>query len=868
MNRFAVMGVLIFTLVCLPAFAQGDDVSEATYKTLIEKLGDEDFQTREAAEEELLDLGLKALPFLRSATESKDLEVSLRAQRIIKKLTELTNDEILELREKGTAALAKGEHRKAISIYERLSMNAGSTFEDVSLLGASHQLSGNWVDAAKAYHQLISKYDRQIELSVGDESSVKVQRLNFARRRAAVLLLTARIERMQNDDLAAAEKTLRQIYKHTPLVEQSFDKLRDSWTERLKADHDGRDRATAEHSSQLHIPFKVLQELAVVLELRGKHAEAMQTLYRVHLLSKAYTHGNSESERVQRGRLMNEIQPLDDKAKVNTGLITLTPAKPELELNLDLPAHKTLAVDGSQNTSMYSIAAPVGQEFATLEFTVDIEQFKDNYGGQFAFWTVIGKKTPTTRNPRDERTRREAIKKGRKDHVYRYVLDPGIAVGHISVASWEHSFITHKVSMKATFRPLTEVKEDPKRPIRPGYMVNVEFLPKGGELLMNGKKHTNASTSHNREPGHVKFEYTHPDYAETKTVEYDFESDARYTLFVNMDSPWQSEITNLHGVAHRYGSDSSFVQLPSGRWLQVWIGEGLNAATSEDLKTWSAPKPVGSTKFYNDYFNVVHPTLFVDKKGVVWLAYFSNRLDTEKGNTGGYQMFLTHSTDAEKWAPPRIVPMQMSGWPPGRLQLKTGPDGKVWMFYRNKFAVGDSVDELGELKDLPLEIDRTAQTHAFNPQVVVGDDGAFHLVWDHFAMGLWYARRSPKGEWQKPVKISVLEDGRRARPHLILNKSRAALLFSVANTTHMMIGEMKEDGPVFGEPIKIAHHSSPLNSDQLRAMPDGRIGFFAASDTAWLCSVKVSELFPPADAPEPVEDDIDSGEIQIDSEKE
>jgi hypothetical protein len=58
--------------------------AEATPEELVEKLGSPDYATREQATKDLIAMGERAVPALRKALESKDLEVSLRAGRALR----------------------------------------------------------------------------------------------------------------------------------------------------------------------------------------------------------------------------------------------------------------------------------------------------------------------------------------------------------------------------------------------------------------------------------------------------------------------------------------------------------------------------------------------------------------------------------------------------------------------------------------------------------------------------------------------------------------------------------------------------------------------------------------------------------------
>ena len=69
--------------VLLVGAAPPATVSAARITALIEQLGDDSFDRREAASKALIDIGVPAVPFLRKATTSKDLEIRCRAERVI-----------------------------------------------------------------------------------------------------------------------------------------------------------------------------------------------------------------------------------------------------------------------------------------------------------------------------------------------------------------------------------------------------------------------------------------------------------------------------------------------------------------------------------------------------------------------------------------------------------------------------------------------------------------------------------------------------------------------------------------------------------------------------------------------------------------
>jgi hypothetical protein len=82
-----------------PTVAPAEDV-QAQIKGLIEKLGSEDYETREAAAEELTKIGMPALDALAEATRSTDAEVAFRAEQILDTLLGgLTMDEFKDARQ-------------------------------------------------------------------------------------------------------------------------------------------------------------------------------------------------------------------------------------------------------------------------------------------------------------------------------------------------------------------------------------------------------------------------------------------------------------------------------------------------------------------------------------------------------------------------------------------------------------------------------------------------------------------------------------------------------------------------------------------------------------------------------------------------
>ena len=82
-----IVGVLAFLVLVVPASAQADKKKPPTQKEIVElvtKLSDAKFTVREQAQKALIEIGRPALPELRKAADAPDVEMQMRARRIIR----------------------------------------------------------------------------------------------------------------------------------------------------------------------------------------------------------------------------------------------------------------------------------------------------------------------------------------------------------------------------------------------------------------------------------------------------------------------------------------------------------------------------------------------------------------------------------------------------------------------------------------------------------------------------------------------------------------------------------------------------------------------------------------------------------------
>lgn len=840
------------------AALQAEDVETARIEELVRQLGDDDFETREQALQKLVDLGQDAMPLLQKAAKSANAEVSFRARQAIRVITSLEPAEQAKLRSLGQKAFYSGDHALMRRSYRRLAQVSNASIDDHRWYGHAQQLLGNWDEAARAYLKALDRIDLALDGKV--EQGVQrtglpavARREDLIKQRYGLLVVAARLQRDLAGKPKAAEQTLKRAYRNGTLLNEPLDELEAKWrariAESLRADKTaGQLRRGAEHHSELYFPLITLRELARTQERLKKPKEALETWRRVHLLTLVYFGLTNSVDANAVGRLI-QMSSATEKLRPG-GVVVVSDESPKLVLDLADPQTLSQAYSVYQDYWTFALAPPPGKEFAKVKFDCDIEQFQHGYGGQFDCWTEIGGEHPVRKGignigwPRSQ-------KLGRAVQSKQYGIEPGTGVLHVKAGGWAEKFKTHRITVFATFR--NRAAEDRRPQPTPGFRIQNECLPKGGELSHNGEPYRTEIASHDVVPGIHTYTYSHPRREVRQSVTIDAKPGRYYGLFFNLDSPFESRLTNLHGFDSRYGAGSSFVQMADGRWLAVWANESLHFATSKDLVNWNKPWKSDEAALYGGHYNCVLPSLYLDKEGTIWLAYFSNRLDVDRMNTGGYRLFVMKSKDGKTWSAPRAIQLEMSGWPPGIVQMVGGPDDKVWMFYRLQYAVADRVDEIRKLTELEIPAAEKLRSHARNPHAVFDATGRLHLVWDHFGQTLYYSRREVNGKWIQPVELWDRKQGSDvSHPQFFIDGNQLALLYS-RQGAFVQRGRFVEGTPVFGLSTKITHHVAPLASAQPRRVAKDRFAILCGADTVWLRTVAENALF--RDARNPTEID-------------
>ncbi len=840
------LSMLLLLAATSASFSQ-DAPQDDAVRVLIEQLGNDEFRKREQAEEELIELGAAAVEALRAASKSTDSEVVFRSERALKRITELSPAEQAELRTAGQIAFYAGDYEKMALSYRRLANAQNASVDDGRWLGHAYQLGSQWKEGAAAYSAVIDRMDRLLdrpaEMDGPGGTNWPAGSGNALQQRAAIVLMTARIQRFLLQDTVAAEKTLKRIYRWSEIFKESPDALAEKWHVRIAAALQGEKGFTAlerDHnvSLSLRFPMMALRELAAVQQINGNHVDALDTWRRIHLTTSNYIGFTPSIDSFLIDRL---IQDLPAAAALSVPAVTFLDAE-HSTAEFDLADAATLArsYDIGQNYWKFALSANQGQEFESLEFACDIEQLELRYGGQFDCWAMVGeqgskrKEIGTMFWPNGKPVGRDKV-------AQKFAIEPGTGLVHFSAGTWKDKFKVHGVKVTATFRPRAKDAAVAAKPI-PGFTFHTEFLPKGGTITLNGQPYGNETTSHNVTPGKCLFDYVHPRLKEPRRFALDLLPGANYSLFLNLDSPFTGELTNLRGFHSTYGPSASVVKLRDGRSLVAWCNGGLRFSTTGDLVTWSKPTATADSELFNENYNCLCPTLYMDKAGTIWVAYYSNQLDLDQLNSGAYRLFLRHSKDGREWSPARPLKLEVTGWPPGNVQLLDGPDNKTWLLYRMKYAVADSPADMTELKDLEVPVTDEQRSHARNPQATVDAAGRMHLVWDQFGQMLYYARRDAEGHWGEPIGIA--EKGEpSSNPQLLVQGDRLVLIFTGNQNAFLRRGTLRDGVLKFGEPLKIAPHTAPLLSTSPLVTADGRVVFLCGQDTVWKQSGSLKALF-------------------------
>jgi hypothetical protein len=308
------------------------------------------------------------------------------------------------------------------------------------------------------------------------------------------------------------------------------------------------------------------------------------------------------------------------------------------------------------------------------------------------------------------------------------------------------------------------------------------------------------------------------------------------------DSPFEATLTNLGEFGLGAMDVRDLAKLVDGRWIAALsCGTRVMLATSSDLVRWDAPQALAMNALANN----IEPAMVVDDDGVLWLAWFSNRLSLQPRSSGGYQLWLAHSADAGKtWSAPRAIAADTGGWPMGSLSWSRIDDGRQFrLSWRAACAVAASPAQITKVE--PIGMSKPQQMWPMGPQVVREDGGGrFHLVVSDFMRGVTYAVSEDGKQWSEPQVIVEQEPNRTplGEPRIFLDGKRIALIYQGYNTSYLRCGTLGE-----------APGAAPTLTDKLRTISAGACGTawrrigdeivgFVGGESVWILRAKTTDV--------------------------
>jgi len=795
-----------------------------TIAALIRQLGDNKWAVREAATRELAKIGAPALPAVRRAMLSNDLEVRARAKIIYQEILDVMPKRVRASRAEMLEAFDKGDYTKAIRIGERLTSSEGGGLLDWLRLGHASQLAGQWGSAVKAYQQVVGLIDADLaagKMLVPDpkaDSGMKpvplndTQKLHMLRRRTSIAVWTARMQMDELKDPAAAADGLDKAVKLLEGATGDVAYLRGEALKELT-----RARAAAGPSPELFAAWAKLHEARLKDPRRRMRASW------------------ADVERM--GRAISALpagKPIPDIPMI----FVLTPDRPGAKLMLDTPATRDQSYQPPENPDgphwRYALAPPPGKEFATIEFACDIEQLKERSGGHLNCFILTGADRLAVKGlggvgwPGRDKPGRRVVRR-------KIAIPPGVKIVHIETGSWKDRFHIRSVEATASFRDARKGAAAP----RADAWVSVSVSPKGGKLTCGDRTLTDGVAQSGFPPGKYTVRYEVPGRTDKFETELLVEPGRRYAIRVDLDSPFRWRQGPARDMGPIPPGRASIRRLPDGTWICTWCtwGKKIMTSVSKDLVSWSPAAPAA----FNSVFENCSPATMVAEDGTLWLAVFSKRVSLENTTTGGYRMFLTSTRDGRKWAPLRAVSIpQVDGTPVGSACMFRAPDKQYWIYFGPYAASAKSLAEIREL--VPIRVAAEEGTRPMTPRsphVVVDPEGVFHMVFDRWVKGIYHTTSADGINWDVPTTIvQRTPRGGLSDPQLILAGGKALLLYGAYLTPVRLDG----DPAKAGDGLEVTSHTNPLHGSRMTLTADGQVLLTVGGQTSWLLRAKLEDL--------------------------
>jgi len=811
-----------------PAAAASDDHSIAE---LVKQLGDDRWRVRDEATRQLIRIGKRAVPAVRSALTDKNLEVSMRARIIIDTILDLTPEGMARLRGEIGAAFGRANYRQMLDLARQpVELGEKATMLDWLWLGHASQLAGDWPGAVKAYQKVVSLIDADLASGIkeivapgGLERPGPVglfpftpsERKDLVNRRT---VLTQWIAKMQSVELKDPNAAAKSLLAAVACLEASKTEMDYIWQ-------------------------KTLDEVPEAQIAAGDLPSALLSWQKLQDVLATAEHRFVGNRRANVEAIAESIAawPAGKPLPNIPWVFVLTEDSPSAKLMLDEEATRRRSYRPSANPNSpgwrYAFAPQPGKEFRTLEFACDIEQIKVPCGGHFTCFVTTGgdsayRKIIGRIDWPDERTGRKTIRKT-------FEIPAGVKLAEIETGTCEDYFNIRGVDAKATFRDAA--KNAP--PMQADSRMQTEVWPKGGKLNWGGMELRDERAYTQVAPRRDKLRYVVPGREDRFEADFEVRPGGRYGIFVNLDSPFRWTQTNLVlGTSRAIALRLSVARLKAGGYLAAWCGDHnrIMLARSDDLVTWSRPEPAP----FNSVFDNVEPATFADADGTVWLAYFSNRLAFQESSTSGYGLWITGTRDGKAWSPIRPISVgRVSGLPIGGLCMLRGPGGKAWIFGQKSAGAGESFGDIQELRPIVLKDVDDGAIFPRNPHVTVDANKRFHMAFHGGPEGIYYSTSDNGLEWEKPGLVVKRDPNADPEdPQLIRAKDGALLLYSCLKGSFILPVDLSGKPAQAATGLKITNYEVPLGGSRISMDGDGRVFIIAGENTTWLLQAKIEEM--------------------------
>jgi tetratricopeptide (TPR) repeat protein len=752
----------------------------------------------------LVKLGPPAAPALRRSMAVDAPVTRARAKAVLDELAGPDAAAALSTQEKATELFRQAKYVEAAELLTPLAFSGSGAGTDFVWLGHCYQLLGFWSAAADAYETAADclEYEGFGDPAVPEHLPLtdprQDRRTQAAKRQAALLLLAGRI---RQELLKQPRTALEDFARGWRQQQRAFDV----------------------------VMFECVQRQAALLEELGRPAEALAAW--AELLK--YPSDKYPVPALKAvgacGRLLAKLPPEGPLPELNQ-IIVLTPQQDSVLLKMDEQATIARAFMIGQPYFHFALAAPPGKEFASLQVSLDLEEFNARYGGQFSLKTVqerwpYGADLGGIGWDQQDPPQRKTVSK-----TFQVPAGAGMVVAVVGIV--KDAFTVHSAQIKAGLRD----KSQDASPPQPGASIGCT-VEGSGVFTYNDKPLSARSVSRNLKPGPYTVKYVR-DGQEAMRWQGQVLSGREYHFFINDDSPFRFQLTDLPYQGESFfNAGGDIVQLPGGEFLAVLgsLEEQLLISTSQDLKTWRPPVPLPGTQFFRNS----SPTLFVAKDGTVWLCFASRRLPglDRQSDVAGW---LTSTRDGRRWSGHRLI----NGAPAGMARMTPGPGGKHYLISGTSAAVGDSPAEVSAFQPLGCPQVRGAGNSAG-----AWDGTHLHLaIVDAASRTLWLTRSKDGSTWDDLRQVAQApENSGLDRPRLLVADGRLLIFYEFNSGLYVQDAPLA-DLSKLSKPLHITDHINPATG-QPWLMSDGTLLLLAGRNTTWLMRCDVRKLLQPGQTP-------------------